>query len=271
VILYSCHRQDALNGNPAIGVDLGILPQDAKPLEMILIKSGSFIMGSASSERGRHNWEWPQHRVTITSDFYLSKYETTQAQWEAVMDSHPAHGYGVGSNYPVYYVTWNDCQEFLRRLNQTGQGLFRLPTEAEWEYACRAGTTTRFSHGDVLECEDVCEFCEEHDRFMWWCGDNRPYGAKEAGRKQPNPFGLYDMHGNVFEWCQDWWVSPYDRDDAKDPQGPKVGAHRVLRGGGWECDAAGCRSAFRYGYSPNDRRSCNGFGLRLAATWIKRR
>ncbi|MGI6457227.1 MAG: formylglycine-generating enzyme family protein [bacterium] len=246
-----------------ITVQLPDLEPGAKPLEMTLIKAGAFTMGAALDERARHEWEWLPHSVTITRDYYLGKYEVTQAQWQAVMGSNPAREHGIGADYPVYYVTWNDCQQFIDKLNQSGQGKFRLPTEAEWEYACRAGTTMRFSHGDVLECGDVCEACPEHDKYMWWCGNNNPQGAKEVGLKLPNPWGLYDMHGNVYEWCQDWWEEPYEREAVTDPQGPAAGTHRVLRGGGWSFDALGCRSAFRYGYSPDNPRSYSGFGFRL--------
>lgn len=258
---------NAHDARSTISIQLPQLKAEAKPLEMVLIRSGSFTMGCPSDESGRHDWEWLPHDVTITQDFYLSKYEVTQAQWEAVMGTHPSKRFGTGPNYPVYFVTWMDCQEFIQKLNQLGQGTFRLPTEAEWEYACRAGTTTRFSHGDVLDCGDVCESCDEHERYMWWCGNNDPFGAKEVGLKLPNPWGLYDMHGNVYEWCSDWWQEPDTREATVDPQGPDEGTHRVLRGGGWSYDAAGCRSAFRYGYSPDSRRSYSGFGLRLLRTY----
>lgn len=246
-----------------IVIDLPNLPGNAKPLEMVLVKSGTFTMGSPLDERGRHDWEWPSHQVTITKNFYLGKYEVTQAQWMAVMGTNPAEEHGLGPNYPVYFVSWNECQAFLQRLNQSGEGLFRLPTEAEWEFACRAGTRTRYSHGDVMECGDVCERCEEHERYMWWCGNNSPSGAKEVGLKQPNPWGLYDMHGNVYEWCKDWWGPPFARGAAVDPQGPTTGTFRVLKGGGWAYDSLGCRSAFRYGYTPENQRSYDGFGFRL--------
>lgn len=262
-VFVQCGRDAPLVGGPTFTVSLPGLPAEAKSLEMVRIQAGTFMMGSPLNERGRHEWEWPPHSVTITQDFYLGKYEVTQAQWEALMGSNPAKNYGMGPNYPVYYVSWNDCQAFIQRLNEMGQGYFRLPTEAEWEYACRAGTTTRFSHGDVLLCGDVCESCAEHDAYMWWCGNNRPNGAKAVGVKLPNPWGLYDIHGNVYEWCADWWQEPYDRGPVTDPQGPDSGSFRVLRGGGWSYDALGCRSAFRYGYAPDNPRSYGGFGFRL--------
>ncbi|HQH73014.1 MAG TPA: formylglycine-generating enzyme family protein, partial [bacterium] len=184
-----------------ITIDLPTLPADAKPLEMVLIPAGTFVMGSPDSEQDRYSEEGPQHQVTLTKPFYLGKYEVTQAQWQAVMGSNPSHF--QGDNLPVEMVSWNDCQTFIQQLNQLGQGTFRLPTEAEWECACRAGTTWRFSHGNVLECGDECESCTAHDLFMWWCGNSGNH-THEVGSKLPNPWGLYDMHGNVWELCNDW-------------------------------------------------------------------
>ena len=224
-------------------------------------------MGSPPEERGRGSTEWPPHAVTLTQAFYLGKYEVTQAQWEAVMGSNPStdsseaqsYGtYGVGDDYPVYYVNWNDCQTFIDQLNGTGLGTFRLPTEAEWEYACRAGTDTRFSFGDALECsDDEGHFCDLLDEYLWWGGNNRSMsGPKEVGLKLPNPWGLYDMHGNMYEWCSDWWENPHARGPQIDPQGLLFSSDaRVLRGGSWGHSAAWVlRSAWRtYNSSLNSR------------------
>ncbi len=233
------------------------LPEGATSLEMVLIPAGTFTMGSPSDERGRHSNEGPQHEVTISQNFYMGKYEVTQAQWEAVMGSNPSY-FGGKPNNPVEQVSWNDCQTFIDRLNDMGYGTFRLPTEAEWEYACRAGTTTRFSFGDALECSDTGEvYCELGDQYMWWSGNNaygdNVYGTKEVGLKLPNPWGLYDMHGNVWEWCSDWYESPYDRGAQVDPIGPQSGSYRVFRGGDWGYDLRYCRSAYRGGHSPGAR------------------
>ena len=254
-----CAAQDvvSLGVNPETGleeirVDIAGLPTDAKPLDMVLINPGTFTMGSPDSERGRYSGEGPQHEVTITQPFYLGKYEVTQAQWLAVMGSDPSHedfgNWGSGDDYPVYFVSWNDCQSFISRLNETERGTFRLPTEAEWEYACRAGTTTRFSFGDALECDDGTGYCEIQDQYMWWWG-NRTYGgeadgSKEVGRKLPNPWGLYNMHGNLGEFCSDrYWA--YSAGPQTDPQGPTSDTARVSRGGNWIHDARHCRSATR--------------------------
>ena len=258
----------------SIIVDLPGLPVGAKPLEMVCIPAGTFTMGSPSDERGRYSWEWSPHAVTITEPFYLGKYEVTQAQWAAVMGSNPAgsSSYGVGDDYPVHYVSWNDCQSFIETLNGMGLGTFRLPTEAEWEYACRAETDTRFSFGDALECADEGDsYCAIMDEYMWWRG-NRTYGgeqdgSKEVGRKLPNPWGLYDMHGNLWEWCSDWWEGPSARGAQVDPQGPSTGSYRVLRGGGWGYGAQYCRSASRSGTSPGYRRYNYVLGVRVLRSY----
>ncbi|MEW6236227.1 MAG: formylglycine-generating enzyme family protein [Candidatus Omnitrophota bacterium] len=254
-------------GGETFTVSLTNLPAGAKPLEMVLIPAGTFIMGSSSTERGRYKGrDWYPHQVTLTKSFYLGKCEVTQAQYQAVTGSNPARSYGVGANYPVYYVSWYDAAKFCNALSRN-EGLtlvytesgdwaanisangYRLPSEAEWEYACRAGTTTRFSFGDALECDDSCGFCELADKQMWWCGNNtyggNVSGTKEVGKKLPNPWGLYDMHGNVWEWCSDSWQSPTNRGAQVDPAGPNSGSYWVLRGGYWSYDLGICRSADR--------------------------
>ena len=259
---------DYLVANPAaktnlevIQVKLPSLPKGAKPLAMVKIPAGTFTMGSPSDERGRASKE-EQHVVTITEAFYLGKYEVTQTQWESVMGSNPARSssYGVGDDNPVHYVSWDDCQTFIENLNGTGQGTFRLPTEAEWEYACRAGTDTRFSFGDALGCDDSCGFCDLQNQYMVWCG-NANDGSEAVGSKLPNPWGLYGMHGNLFEWCSDWYGS-YPSGPQVDPQGGlSKGSDRVLRDGYWRSHALFCRSAHRGSASPDDRHY--GIGLRL--------
>ena len=261
-----------IESGPTITVDLPGLAAGAKPLEMVLIQPGTFTMGCPSTERGYFGYEWPPHEVTITDAFYMGKYEVTQAQWEAVMGNNPSH-FGGHSNHPVEYVSWNNCQAFIEILNGLGQGrTFRLPTEAEWEYACRAGSTTRFSFGDALECYDTgLSYCELMDQYMWWRG-NHTYGGnvdgtKEVGLKLPNPWGLYGMNGNVWEWCSDWWQEPTSRGPQIDPQGPATGSNRVIRGGGWNNDAQFCRSAHRHWDTPD----LTGFdlGFRIVASGLE--
>ena len=284
VVVVSCAAQDvvSLGVNPETGLDeirvnLAGQPTDAKPLDMVLIPAGTFTMGCPTGERGRWNSsDWIPHEVTITQPFYLGKYEVTQAQWEVVMlgiGLSLASGCGVGDDYPMYNVSWDNCQMFIDRLNDLGQDTFRLPTDAEWEYACRAGTTTRFSFGDALECADTGEvYCELADQYMWWGGNNPDrspeettvpslWGTKEVGSRLPNPWGLFDMHGNVRELCSDWYQPPSDRGPQTDPQGPTSGSRRVGRGGGWLSDARLCRSAYRFFSEPEFHSHDTGFRL----------
>ncbi len=245
------------SGLGEIVIDLPDLPEGAKPLEMVLIPAGTFTMGSPDNEQGRWSNEGPQHQVTLTRDFYLGKYEVTQAQWQAVMGSNPAIDYyGKGDNYPVYYMSWDDCQTFITRLNGMGLGTFSLPTEAEWEYACRAGTTTRFYWGDDLDYSQI-------GQYEWYSGNNSPYGTKEVGLKLPNAWGLFDMSGNVVEWCGDLYSSIYYTSNAQtDPTGPTEGSYRVIRSGYWFDDGRHCRSAFRNSFLPSYAIDIVGFRLR---------
>lgn len=238
------NRADSsLSRNNTITIPLPNLASGAKKLEMVLIKAGSFKMGSPRKESSRRNTDWPTHEVTISNDFYMGKFEVTQAQWEAVLGEHKFYFRGKPDN-PAEKVSWRACQRFIRRLNSLGLGVFRLPTEAEWEYACRAGTETRFFFGDTLDLAD---------QYMWWEGNNDPYGTKEVALKKPNPWGLYDMHGNVSEWCSDKWKAPYTRGHQTDPQEsekvpfliPFLWTNRVFRGGGFSYKAHECRSAVR--------------------------
>ncbi len=250
------------------------LPGDV-PLVLARIPAGSFVMGSPDDERGRDADEGPLTNVTISRDFYMGKHEVTQAQWLALMGSWPvtapSPGNGMGPSHPAYFVSWNDTQVFIAALNAhivaTGQGpaAMRLPTEAEWEHAARAGTTTRFSFGDSLSVADGCEDDGIRGLHMWYCGNNAAlgqpgYGTKSVGLKLPNAFGLHDMHGNVGEWCQDW-SGAYPGGNVTDPVGPSSGTGRVLRGGGWSNDARNCRSASRSNDSPSAQFSSIGFRL----------
>ena len=250
-------------GLEEIRVVLPGLPEGAKPLDMVLIPAGTFTMGSPEDRVTLDLW-WPPHEVTITRSFYLGKYEVTWAHWGAMM----GYDYGTSDDHPVNEVSsWSWSQRFIDRLNEMGYGTFRLPTEAEWEYACRAGTTSRFSFGDALECDDLCGYCETLDRYMWWCGNNVPDGPKQVGTKLPNAWGLYDMHGNIAEWCSDWSEGPYDRGPQVDPQGPDYsyssGRNIVLRSGWWSNSARQCRSAARSNIDPTHSFGFPTIGLRL--------
>jgi len=251
-----------------ITVVLPNLPPDSKTLDMNLIPAGSFMMGSPEEEKSREVDEGPQHRVKISKNFYIGVYEVSQAQWRAVMGNNPSW-FSDDYNKPVEAVSWLDSLKFIDVLNkQVNKGTFRLPTEAEWEYACRAGTKTRYSFGDALECVDVdANYCGLFDQYMWWLGndlyESYGHGTKPIGEKMPNPWGLYDMHGNVLEWCQDWFGS-YSSNAVDDPTGPAKGSKRILRGGKWSGHASHCRSARRLGQEPEIRYVNAGFRI----VWI---
>lgn len=245
------------------------LPGD---VEMVLVSvpSGTFMMGSPEGERGNVFDNETQHQVTLTQDYFLGKTEVTQAQWQAVMGTPMRSECGnaaVGDSYPVYCVTWNRIAGpggFIEKLNEhLGTDTFRLPTEAEWERAARAGTTTRFSHGDVLECSDECEPCAAHDPYMFWCGNVSPFGPRPVGQKLPNAFGLHDMHGNLWEIVNDRY-GDFSSASVTDPTGPGGTGDIVIRGGGREAWIN--RSASRIGSAPDDRAQNNEVGFRIAAS-----
>ena len=217
-------------------------------LEMVLIPAGKFMMGSPASEIGRDISE-KQHEVTLTKPFYMGKYEVTQEQWQAIMGDNPSQV--KGEKLPVTNALWGNCQDFIKKLNANTSGGYRLPTEAEWEYACRAGTTTSYSFGDRLT-NAIANYAFG------------PQGrTKAVGSYNPNAFGLHDMHGNVWEWCEDW-RGTYPAGAVIDPKGPATGERRILRGG--SCDGVSdCRSSGRINFgSPAYRVAFNGF--RLAKT-----
>ena len=227
------------------------IPGTTVQLMMRLIPAGTFNMGSPDDEADRESDEGPQHWVTITEPFYIGVYEVTQAQWEAVMGSNPS--FFEASGNPVETVSWEDCQIFINELNTKGIGTFRLPTEAEWEYACRAGSITRFSFGNDLAYSKAGDYA--------WHWGNSSDTAHTVGQKEPNAWGLYDMHGNVFEWCSDWYGA-YDVASQTDPTGPSSGSNRVLRGSSWSLLPKYCRSAFRnYFNMPAFKQSYVGFRL----------
>ena len=235
-------------------------------MELVRIPAGSFMMGSNVDS----NWSWcsecekPVHEVSIGSDFYMGKTEITQAQWLAVMGiwpgSAPSSRYGLGDDYPAYHISWDDIageNGFIERLNALGRGTFRLPSEAQWEYAARAGSATRFSFGNSdcppTGCSSSCEL----DQYAWWCGNNDPFGAKPVGGKLPNAFGLFDMHGNVWEWCQDYWHGNYNGAPVDGSVWESPTGSRVARGGRWRDPAGACRSSVRYRFVPDG----TGYGV----------
>ncbi len=262
------------------------LPYGVK-LTMVGLPAGKFVMGSPQSDSGARKNESPQHEVTISS-FAIGKYPVTQAQWQAVMGHNPSYFKGwFNRNYPVEMVSWNDCQELCRRLSKLTGNIYRLPSEAEWEYACRAGTTTRYYFGDyeaqlgdyawygdnsgddVLNVRKIyitqmnlihkvgVGYYTQHLR-------NNNCRTHPVGQKKPNPWGLYDMHGNVWEWCEDGWHNNYDgapTDGSAWNDNHFQESSRVLRGGSWYTTPYYCRSACRA--SINRGKNDGHYGLRL--------
>ena len=231
-------------------------------MELIEIPAGKFTMGSPEDEKD-HQEDEAQVSVTLTKAFGLGKYEVTHGQWKSVMGTEPwdRKGEKADKDCPATYVSWDDATDFCKKLTTIERKAgklkaneeYRLPTEAQWEYACRAGTTTTYSFGD-----DEKQFGD----YAWFRGNAMNAGeeyAHKVGWKKPNPWGLHDMHGNVWEWCSDW----YDGKLAGgiDPVGPNAGSFRVLRGGDWLRYASRCRSASRDNYNPPARRSYFGFRI----------
>ena len=248
--------------------------------KMALIPAGSFRMGNITDHPDGANREKPVHEVSITRPFLMGRTEVTQAQYEAVMGSNPS--YFKGPDMPVERVSWYDAVEFCNELSRqegldpcySGSGAsilcdftangYRLPTEAEWEYACRAGMETDFHTGNMTH-SDTSPLDPALDRAGWYYG-NSGGSTHPVGEKEANAYGLYDMHGNVWEWCWDWnAVDYYASSPAEDPRGPVSGSHRVLRGGSWGYNARICRSAFR-GFNNPDYLNLD-IGFRLVRTY----
>ena len=232
-------------------------------MKLKLIPAGEFMMGSPESGDGGPSWVKPQHKVRITKPFYLGVCEVTQAEYEKVMGKNPSWfskggrgAKGVSgkdtSRHPVEQVGWDDAVEFCKKLSAKEGKTYRLPTEAEWEYTCRAGTTTLYSFGD--DAASLGEYA--------WYRDNSDEKTHPVGEKKPNAWGLHDMHGNVWEWCQDCY-GEYSSDAVTNPTGPSQGSLRVFRGGGWGSDARSCRAAYRRRLEPQVRD--DGLGFRVAA------
>jgi formylglycine-generating enzyme required for sulfatase activity len=223
--------------------------KDFLGMKFVYIKPGTFLMGSPASEPNRGKNE-TQHQVTLTQGFYLQTTELTQGQWQAIMGTtiksqSRDHFQGLGSNFPMYFVSWQDTQKFIDRLNQRGQGTYRLPTEAEWEYAARAGTSGPFGIGDGQNLDaSQANFNGEYPYGKGAKGLNRNQTIPVASFR-PNAWGLYDMHGNVWEWVQDWYDA-YSEGSEIDPIGPEVSYGKIVRGGSWYYDAQFSRSATRY-------------------------
>jgi len=229
-------------------------------ISFVWIPSGSFYMGTMKNTSelvqiyggspSLYISEYPQHLVTISNGFWMSQTEITQKQWTDIMGYNPSNN--KGDNLPVENLSWNDCQKFIEKLNKLGSGMFRLPTEAEWEYACRSGSTSEFCFGD-----DASQL----DNYGWHFY-NSNYQTHPVKQKLPNAWGLYDMHGNVWEWCQDWYDTDYYQySPTFDPTGPATGKYKVLRGGTCLRTSARCRSAFRSWNAPDLTMADQGFRI----------
>jgi len=229
-------------------------------IRFVLIPAGSFTMGSHPTEPGSYKNEGPQRKVTISRSFHMSVTEVTQAQWLAVMGTEPWKNASLAADGPDHaanYITWNDAQTFCAAFSKLIGRTVRLPTEAEWEYACRAGSTTRFEHGDDAGYVRLGDYAW-HQANASDKGNRYRHAHRVAARK-PNAWGLYDMHGNVWEWCGDRYGESPARTAATDPAGPSTGAERVLRGGSWDSRGADCRSASRNRFAPHLRAGQTGF------------
>jgi len=232
-------------------------------MEFVLIPAGTFMMGSPPNELYRGEDE-VQHQVTITMPFYIQTTEVTLKQWRTLMGKR-FFGRKKGSpEMPVVKVSWYDCMDFIKKLNARSEGTYRLPTEAEWEYACRSGTTTAYSWGNTIDCKKAMYHNNTLKENL--CGDyvksrgfpsNQPAPVKSY---QPNAWGIYDMHGNVWEWCQDWF-GDYPKGSVTDPRGPDSGSDKVRRGGSWYRFGAYCRSANRTYTNPSAKFKTTGFRL----------
>ena len=219
-------------------------------MEFVWIEPGTFLMGAAEDEVSPTSDELPQHEVTLSRGFHLARRELTQEQWASLMDTRPWRDERFvrdWRSYPAVYISWEDVWEFIDRMNEwAGADIYRLPTEAEWEYAARAGSTAPWSFGDRLQ--DLIGYAW-FDSNAWLAGNQ--FGHP-VGLLLPNPWGLYDMHGNVWEWVQDWY-GDYDEASQVDPPGPAAGTLRVSRGGGFISGYADQRSASRSANLPDER------------------
>jgi formylglycine-generating enzyme required for sulfatase activity len=235
-------------------------------MKLVLIPKGTFMMGSPIEEEGADNDE-EQHQVTIGKDYYLGVTEVTQGQYEKVMGTNPSYFrgnkvQGESSNHPVEQVSWEDAVEFCKKLSDLPEEkkagrVYRLPTEAEWEYACRAGSKAAYSFG--ANSKSLGDYA--------WFGENSGRQTHPVGEKKANAWGLYDMHGNVWELCSDWY-GEYPKGAVSDPSGPNEGSIRVIRGGGWDNVAAFCRSANRFWDVPSGRDGSLGFRVALSSSGI---
>ena len=232
-----------------------LLGEKGTKMEFVQIPDGEFIMGSESGEAGRYTHEGPVHKVKISKPFCIGVSEVTQKQYVAIMGDNPS-SFAI-SNNPVETINWSDANKFCKKMSTITKNIVTLPTEAQWEYACRAGSSTVYCFGD--DSSLLSDYA--------WYNDNSGEKTHSVGQKKPNALGLYDMHGNVWEWCQDWYDSDYYKNSTSvDPKGRSTGSTRILRGGGWMSGPRDCRSAYRLGSDPDYRWYGIGFRVVLSVS-----
>ncbi len=274
-MLFCSKDEEDQPGDSLIPGENGTIPLSGTvslDMNWIGVSRATFLMGSPKGELGRFIDE-AQHQVTLTRGYWMGKYEVTQAQYEAIMGKNPS--YFKGADLPVEQVTWYDAMTFCAKLTEQERAAGRLPegyeytlpTESQWEYACRAGKVQALNSGENLSDE---EQCPAMDVVGWYVG-NSDGTTHPVGQKKPNARGLYDMHGNVQEWCLDWYDLDYPDSAVMDPIGPDAGSKRVLRGGCWSNEANACRSAYRGYADPEFDSSRRGFRVALAPVWGKNR
>ena len=221
-------------------------------LKLTLVPAGKFLMGSPATDPNRWPDEGPRHEVTISKPFYMGACEVTQGQVQKVLGRNPSRS--ATATRPVDSAGWADADEFCKKLSQKTGRTVRLPTEAEWEYACRAGSAARYCYGDSGEPNRLGE-------YAWFADNTNKVRTQPVGGRKPNAWGLYDMHGNVWEWCSDFYADSYPKEPVVDPQGPAEGLYRVLRGGSFEDEAGFCRSTYRNRYAADVQ--IYGMGFRV--------
>ena len=250
-VLTTNASSSVASGTSSSGNTITIPVKNGISIDMVRVEAGTFTMGATAEMKNPWDDEKPTHRVTLTNDYYIGKYEVTQTLWQAVMGNNPSEF--KGDNLPVEKVSWKDCQDFISKLNRITGKTFRLPTEAEWEYAARGGNKSRgYQYSGSNNLSDVA-----------WYMDNSGDKTHAVGTKQPNELGIYDMSGNVWEWCQDWY-GKYSSSSQVNPTGANSGSYRVKRGGSWEIIDWGCRSSYRYSSVPDFCGSNLGFRLFLS-------
>lgn len=268
IVVFACLLTSLASHAEAAPRTIDISLGNGVSIKLIELRPGTFAMGSPAGERQRKTNE-TRHDVTLTKPFFLGQTEITQGQWQAVMGTHPAKNSG-SDQLPVDNVSWNDAQQFCVTLTEQARKAnvipatmrFALPTEAQWEYACRAGSSTPFAHGHSLDASQA--------NF----DGNHPYGTTPTtvrfinattpvAHYRPNAWGFYDMHGNVMEWCRDWYQPDLGGAPATDPVGPATGTYKVYKGGNYRDIAAFCRSAFRYFNLPHFKYAYLGFRVAL--------